>query len=275
MSRRLFCEISPLTYKISVQKERFIRDLKNLMSTERFSKEKAEPLPVVVYKHSSLIRRQLGNVDMQLQENKAANLGISAPKVNGIIIRPKETFSFWHLVGNCTAAKGYKEGLTISLGVPSKGIGGGMCQFTNLLHWLALHSPLDIAEHHHHDNIDIFPDFGRQVPFGCGTSIFYNYKDYQLKNNTNETFQFIVYTTDTHLCGELRASAPMENAYHIIEEDMHFVQQDDGFYRRNTLYKRTFDKRTGNQINQVIIKKSNAKVLYSEEFINKNLIRTN
>jgi vancomycin resistance protein VanW len=30
-------------------------------------------------------------------------------------------------------------------------VGGGLCQFTNLLHWVALHSPLEIAEHHHHD----------------------------------------------------------------------------------------------------------------------------
>ncbi|MDD0858796.1 hypothetical protein NHF46_15710 [Arthrobacter alpinus] len=32
-------------------------------------------LPVVVYKHNSLIRRKLGNVDLLLQENKAVSLG--------------------------------------------------------------------------------------------------------------------------------------------------------------------------------------------------------
>lgn len=51
---------------------------------------------------------------MVLQENKAVNLAIAAPKVNGIIIRPNETFSFWKLVGSDSEKKGYKDGLTIT-----------------------------------------------------------------------------------------------------------------------------------------------------------------
>ncbi len=33
-----------------------------------------------------------------------------------------------------------------------------MCQFTNLLHWMALHSPLTVTEHHRHSGLDLFPD---------------------------------------------------------------------------------------------------------------------
>jgi vancomycin resistance protein VanW len=252
---------------------RIIRHIKDLLSRAEFSKTKGEELPVVVYRHNSLIRRRLGNVDMRLQENKAVNLSLAAPRLNRILIRPNETFSFWRLAGRCSARKGYKEGLTISSGKTSKGIGGGMCQFTNLIHWLVLHSPLDITEHHHHDGIDIFPDYGRQVPFGCGTSIVYNYLDYQFKNNTDSTFQFIFYTNGTHLCGELRASKPQELSYHISEEDAHFVKLSDGYYRRNKIVRRVIDKRTGNELKSEIIKQSNAKVLYSEEFISKELLR--
>jgi len=46
-----------------------------------------------------VLRRTLGNVDLQLQENKAVNLSLAAPHINGVLIRPGETFSFWHLVG--------------------------------------------------------------------------------------------------------------------------------------------------------------------------------
>jgi len=273
MKRKLFCEISPLTYAISTQKERMKKHLKNFLTKAKFSSQKSDNLPVLIYKHNSLIRRKLGNVDMDLQENKAINLGISAPKVNGIVIRAGEQFSFWALVGICSKKKGYKTGLAISNGRPEKAIGGGMCQFTNLLHWLTLHSPLDIVEHHHHDNIDMFPDYGRQIPFGCGTSIVYNYLDYQLCNNTNTDFQFIVYTNDTHLCGELRASAPLEYSYHIVEEDKHFYKKEKDFYRCNKVYKTVVDKRTGVELSREVIKESDAKVLYSEEFIDESLIR--
>ena len=273
MGRKLFCEINSLTYAVSVRKERGKRNLQNLFSKNRFAKQKGAELPFVIYGHNSLIRRKLGNVDMRLQENKAINLQLSAPKVNGIIIHPGETFSFWTLVGSCSKRKGYREGLSISLGKPSSAIGGGMCQFTNLLHWLALHSPLTITEHHHHDDIDMFPDYGRQVPFGCGTSILYNYLDYQLYNGTDISFQFMIYTNETHLCGELRASAPLEHSYHIIEKDKYFYQNENDFYRHNNIYISVIDKRTGNEVNRKHIKESNARVLYSPEFIDEKLLR--
>ncbi|WP_442871372.1 VanW family protein [Anaerotignum sp. MB30-C6] len=49
--------------------------------------------------------------------------------------------------------------------------------------------------------MDLFPDFDRQVPFGIGTSIAYNYLDYRFKNNTTNTFQIFVYTSQKYLCG--------------------------------------------------------------------------
>ena len=118
----------------------------DMLKTIRLAKEKSsEPLPVLVYRHASLIRRKLGNTDLSLQENKAVNLSLAAPKINGILIRPGETFSFWNLVGRDDARHGYKKGLTIAHGMPSSGVGGGLCQFTNLIHWMVLHSDLTIG----------------------------------------------------------------------------------------------------------------------------------
>lgn len=263
MNRKLFCEISPLTYKISVQKNIIIRNIKDLISKNSFSKSKSmEKLPYVIYEHKSLIRRVLGNVDMQLQENKATNLSLASPKVNGIIIKPGEVFSFWKLVGKTKKSKGYKEGLTISKSNPSSGIGGGMCQFTNLIHWMVLHSPLEIVEHHHHDGVDLFPDFNRQIPFGTGTSVSYNYLDYRFINNTDKTFQLITYVTDTHLCGELRASGTFDVKYHIKSKDEKFVRENGVVYREGKVFRDCIDKSTGNLLSSECIRENHAKVMY-------------
>lgn len=221
-----------------------------------------EKLPVLIYSHNSLIRRKLGNVDMELQNNKAVNLGIAAPKVNSVLIRPGETFSFWKLVGPTTAAKGYKKGLQIGNGKTSAGIGGGMCQFTNLIHWMVLHSPLEIVEHHHHDRFDLFPDFNRQVPFGTGTSIFYNYLDYRFFNPTDITFQLIVYTTDEYLCGEFRGDKELPFSYLIKSENEHFVRETDGVYRYGEVYRKTVDKVTGNEVSLELLRYNHALVMY-------------
>ncbi len=263
MKRKLFCEISPLTYKISVFKCIVVKMISDAISKERFAKRFSdELLPVVVYKHSSLIRRTLGNVDPVLQNNKAVNLALSAPKVNGVIINPGETFSFWHLVGSCRKKDGYKDGLTISKGVTSKGVGGGMCQFTNLLHWMVLHSPLEIAEHHHHDRFDLFPDFGRQVPFGTGTSIMYNYLDYRFKNTTDQPWQIVVYTDDEYLYGELRTAEPLSVKYHVFPVDEKFVEEQDGIYRVGEVVRRCIDKDSDAVISEETIRHNHAKVMY-------------
>ena len=266
MKRRLFCEISPLTYRISMLKCIVLRHIKNLLGVifgMRFASEKTEEkLPVLLYRHSSLIRRRLGNADMRLQENKAVNLSIAAPKISGILIHPHETFSFWELVGSPDEKKGYLEGLTIEKGAPSSGIGGGLCQMTNLIHWMALHSELEIAEHHHHDQIDLFPDCGRKVPFGTGTSVFYNYVDYRLKNNTDNTYQIIVYTDGEYLRGELRALTRSQFAFHIKTENERFVRENGAVYRRGEVYRAVVDSRSGRLIRKELLRKNNAKVAY-------------
>ena len=263
MARKLFCEICPLTYHISVQKNVITRHIRDFFSKEKFAKEKSlEKLPVTVCEHKSIIRRVLGNTDMTLQENKAVNLSIAAPKVNGILIKPGETFSFWKTVGKSTAAKGYREGLIIASAKTGSAVGGGMCQFSNLLHWMVLHSPLEISEHHHHDGYDLFPDFDRKIPFGTGTSISYNYVDYRIKNTTPDTYQIIVYVTDTHLCGELRSVKEPDTEYLIESEGEHFVRENGEVFRKGRVYRSCIDKKTGNLISKTCIRENHAKVMY-------------
>ncbi len=263
MGRRLFCEISPTTYKISVFKNILTRDVKNVFSSQEFATSKMDaPLPVLIYRNKSLMRRVLGNVDPLLQENKVINLALSAPKVTNVLIRPGETFSFWKLAGRCCEKEGYKKGLVISSGKLSEGIGGGMCQFTNLVHFLVLHSPMDIVEHHHHDEMDLFPDFGRQIPFGTGTSIMYNYLDYRFKNGTDTTFQLIAYVTDKYLCGELRANKPLDVRYHIRTENEYFSREGDTVYRNGLVFREQIDEKTGNLLLRELIKKNHAVVMY-------------
>ena len=263
MKRKLFCEISPLTYRISVEKNILQRKLRDLLVRERYARVRsAELLPALIYTHKSLIRRRLGNVDMRLQENKAVNLSLAAPRVTGVIIKPGETFSFWRLVGRDSRRKGYLDGLTISNGKVSAGTGGGMCQFTNLIHWLVLHSELTITEHHHHDGYDLFPDFGRQIPFGTGTSIMYNYLDYRFRNDTDMVYQLIVHTNGEYLCGELRADRPQGVKFHIKSCGERFVRENGIVYRCGSVIRTTVDRYSSNIISKEIIRENHARVMY-------------
>ena len=263
MARRLFCEISPLCYQISYAKCCAQRRFKDAVSGSRFAVQKsAVPLPELVSRHASLIRRRLGNQRMDLQENKAVNLGLASPHIHGLLIRPGETFSLWRCVGSVTARKGYRVGLTITKNSPAEGVGGGMCQLSNLLHWMALHSELTVCERHHHDRFDLFPDYKRQVPFGTGTSILYNYLDYRLYNGTARTYQLLLYVEGEYLRGELRATQAEPVRFHIHTENERFVQEADGVYRVGQVYRDRVDKRTGDLLEHTLLQENHAKVMY-------------
>lgn len=268
MKRKLFCEIAPWTYRLSVEKCILTRKAMDKFKRLRLAKVKSsDPLPVLVYRHSSLIRRKLGNTDLILQENKAVNLSLASPKVNGVLIRPGETFSFWNLVGRDDAAHGYQEGLTIAHGMPSRGIGGGLCQFTNLIHWMVLHSDLTIVEHHHHDGLDLFPDYNRQIPFGTGTSIVYNYLDYRFRNDTENTYQLLTYSDGEYLRGELRAERALPYSYHIHSRDEHFSREGGVVYRNGIVERQVIDKSTGNCLQCDVIRRNHARVMYDTSHI--------
>ena len=263
MSRILFCQRGPLAYRLSVWKQRTLRRGRDALSRQRFAGEKRrESLPACVIRHNSLIRRRLGDVDMELQENKAVNLALAAPAISGILIRPGETFSFWRLVGDPSFRRGFREGLTISAGKTARGVGGGMCQFTNLIHWMVLHTPLTLVEHHHHDGLDLFPDFNRQLPFGTGTSIYYNYLDYRFRNDTETVYQLLVWVDGEYLRGELRADRPQRYKYHIRTEGEGFAREGENVYRVGKVWRETVDPVTGLRVERQLLRVNHARVLY-------------
>lgn len=274
MQRLHLYQLGPQAYALSRKKEILKRKFQDQIHQIHFAQTRSEALlPVVVNRHNSLIRRKLGDVDQRLQENKAVNLSLAAPKLTHLLIQPGETFSFWHCVGECTAEKGYREGLTISGNHPSSGIGGGMCQMTNLIHWMVLHSSLTITEHHHHGRFDLFPDFGRQVPFGTGTSIVYNYLDYRVENRTSDTFQLVIETNERYLCGELRCDHPQPLKYHIYEQDSGFTWEKDGAYRHNIVRRKAINKASGEVAFDQGLIVNHAKVMYDPKLIDPALFR--
>ena len=267
MDRKLFCEISPAAYQLSLKKEIVLRHCRDLVSGERIAaKHSAEKLPVTVTTHSSILLRQLHGVDMNLQENKVTNIRLACGKVNGIVIRPGETFSFWRTVGNTTKRKGYREGLVIGSGSLRSGYGGGLCQMANLIHWMVLNSPLDVTELHHHTDA-LFPDERRRVPFGTGTSICYNNIDYRFQNNTGSAVQLLTWVEDGELRGELRSETEFPCRYQIIEENHHFQKEGDAFFRVSQVYRLVIDKQTGEQLRKELILDNHSRVMYDYALI--------
>jgi len=273
MGRKLFCEINPTCYEIALRKENLRRRIKDFFKREKIAKRKEELLPNIVKGHSSILIRKLHGVDLKLQENKVTNIMLACNKINGIIIKPGETFSYWRTVGKATEKAGYKEGLVIGQGGKlGAGIGGGLCQMANMVHWLVLNSPLLVTELHHHTDA-LFPDERRRVPFGTGTSVRYNNVDYRFKNNTDQTVQIAVWVQDGELCGELRSEREFPCRYKLVEENHHFKKVGEDYYRISQVYRIIIDRKTNEQLDKELVLDNYSKVLYDHNLIPKEQIR--
>lgn len=163
-----------------------------------------ELLPQVQFSHHTPLLRKLKDVDMELQYNKVVNLRLAAEKIDHVILYPGQTFSFWYLVGKTSAKKGYKEGMVLKNGTVGRGIGGGLCQMTNLIYWMTLHTPLTVVERYRH-GYDVFPDSGRTQPFASGATCYYPHLDLMIRNDTKEPYQLHVFVGETDLEGQWRS----------------------------------------------------------------------
>jgi vancomycin resistance protein VanW len=232
----------------------------------QFASERgSDNLEFTCKRHQSLLRRKLGNSDPQLQNNKVKNLSIAAPTIDGILVRPGETFSFWRQLGEASATKGYLEGMQLSRGEVVRGVGGGLCQLSNLLYWMTLHTPLKVVERHHH-SFDPFPDENRTLPFGSGCGVFYNYVDLRFYNPTDTTFQFRVWLTDDHLKGAIYSDAELPHSYHVVERNHRFIRENDRIYRENEIWREIIDRRTGDRLGEEMLVRNHAEVKYELSF---------
>uniref|UniRef100_UPI0039BF4D66 VanW family protein n=1 Tax=Lentzea alba TaxID=2714351 RepID=UPI0039BF4D66 len=78
------------------------------------------------------------------------NIRVVAEKVNGAIVKPKETFSLNKYTGPRGTAQGYVEAGIIENGIPGKAVGGGISQFATTLYNAYYYAGMKDAGHKEH-----------------------------------------------------------------------------------------------------------------------------
>ena len=221
------------------------------------------------FSHQTPLLRKLKDVDMQLQHNKIINLRIALNKVNNVVIRPGETFSYWHLIGRPSRRKGYVDGMILDKGTFRARVGGGLCQLSNLIYWMTLHTPLTVVERHRH-SYDVFPDAGRTQPFGSGATCFYNYGDLMIRNDTKQNFQLVLGLTDSDLVGAWKSDRPIDCQYEVYEK-AHVIQSEPwgGYTRHNLIFRKKFGL-DGRFIDDEFVTENHAIMMYSPLLTNRD-----
>lgn len=83
-------------------------------------------------------------------ENRIYNVNLAAKRLNGVLVKPGETFSFAKALGDVSAFTGYKQAYVIENGRTVLGDGGGVCQVSTTFFRAILAAGLPIVERNPH-----------------------------------------------------------------------------------------------------------------------------
>ena len=141
-------------------------------------------------------------------DNKRHNLMQASARINQLVIQPGEIFSFWALVGEPSARNGYLLGRTLVKGQLQAAYGGGLCQLSGLIYYLALQAGLKIVERYPH-SVDLYIPETRFTPLGSDATVVYGYKDLRVLNSLPQPIAFNVRIEPDEIVGELWAKDPV------------------------------------------------------------------
>ena len=241
------------------------------LSGKKFAgrREPGNLLPVTVIRHESPLLRELARAEMWMQRNKVINLKLAVAALDGLVLRPGEVFSYWRLIGPPTRTRGFVQGMTLQRGRIKPGIGGGLCQLSNLVYWMTLHTPLSIIERWRH-SYDVFPDTNRTLPFGSGATCSYPSLDLQVLNATDAVFQLNLWLTESHLVGEWRCNETVDRRYEVYQ-DYHEISHmpHGGYVRHNTIRRRVYNL-DGALIGDELVTENHALMMYQPFLAGRN-----
>ncbi|MBS1700051.1 MAG: VanW family protein [Armatimonadetes bacterium] len=198
------------------------------------STARSNPFPIVLCERRTPLRRSATISNERLQCGKEVNVALAAGRIDGVTLAPGESVSYHKLVGLPIKLRGFVEGLELRSGREAEGVGGGCCSVSNLLALLAIESGLDLVERHRH-GLDLFPDHGRSVPFGCGATVFYPYADLKIRNPHDFPVRISLVIEDGNLKGQIQAPTDPSWRYQVVERDHHFSKEGDVWVRQNRI----------------------------------------
>ncbi|MDR0396662.1 MAG: glycopeptide resistance accessory protein VanW [Oscillospiraceae bacterium] len=249
MKRKLLTQRFPFLLPLRQWQRKRLYYFKMALDGNRYASRKSAPLPYELARAKSLLINERTGMDIKYQRNKAHNLRLASRAVSNTLIRPGETFSLWWLARRADKLEPYKDGLCVICGKLTAVYGGGLCQLSNTLFWLFLHTPLTIVERHMH-GVKEFPNPSPDDPCGVDATILEGWLDLRVRNDTGETLQVELSQDDEYYYGRILAPNEPENRYDVVNENLRYFKRDGGTFESVDVIRRTIRARNGEIINR-------------------------
>lgn len=255
MSRPRLTQVFPFLLPLRKWQRKTCYYWKMKRDGNNYAQEKGDVLHYSIKKVVSPLINKNSGYDIRYQHNKVHNLKLAAKTLNLVLIRPGEVFSFWHLVRHADKEEPFKNGLYLLDDQIIPSYGGGLCQLSNLLFWIFLHTPLEILERSGH-GVQNFPTIAEAFPYGTDATVNEGWIDLKMKNETNNTFQLKIDFDEEEMSVEILSKEPLKEAFTIFNPSVNYMKKGNKIYQIASVGRRTVNLKT---------KKESTKVLYENQ----------
>lgn len=261
MARKRLTEVFPALIPLRREQRRLWCLAKMRLDRRRYAGTQwGAVLPRSLFSDSCPLVNPDTGFDMVYQENKVFNLRLAARKLDRLLIRPGETFSFCWAVRDADKETPYKDGLIVVNGKLTTAPGGGLCQLTNLLFWLFLHSPLTIVERSGHREKE-FPDLGDQ-PAGVDATFAEGWLDLKVRNDTSRTYQILLDFRDGEIVGSLQVDREDGVEYQIRNDGLRYYRREGSIYQEVDVLQRRLSRLTGELLEERRLYRNRCRIGY-------------
>lgn len=111
-------------------------------------------------------------------KDRDTNLRLACEAINGMVLYPGDVFSYNSVLGERTAAKGYKLGPSYSGNKTVMTYGGGICQVSSALYYCTLIAELDTLVRENHSFASTY------VPLGMDAAVSWGSMDFRFRNSS-------------------------------------------------------------------------------------------
>lgn len=188
-------EFAPAKMGIEVKKEELARYLEETLDKLPTAKEKVlvldlpviTALPQILTQDVNLlgIKELIGRGTSLFRGSipgRVHNIALAASKINGLLVKPGEVFSFNEALGDVSVYTGYQQAYVIRNGRTVLGDGGGVCQVSTTFFRAALNAGLPVIERHAHSyRVGYYEQDSKP---GIDATVYAPSVDLQIKNDT-------------------------------------------------------------------------------------------
>ena len=239
MNRKRLTQLFPFLLPFRKWQRKICFYLKMRFDRNRYARGYSSPLTQKVFQCRQVVINPNSGYGIQYQQNKAHNLKIASRCLNGLVIAPGETFSFWQAVRKADKKDKYLDALCLVYNEIQPIYGGGLCQLSNLLYWCFLHTPLTVVERHAH-SVESLPPVPGSIPEGLDATVSEGWKDLKVRNDTGDSYQILVDFDETDIMMSIYSDIAPKVHYDLYEKHAHYDRQGQDIYRENEIWRREY-----------------------------------